>query len=31
MTWNVMAINPGHNGSVALTVDGILELSLIHI
>ena len=25
MTWNVMAINPGHNGSVALTVDGILE------
>ena len=25
MTYNVMAINPGHNGSVALVVDGKLE------
>ena len=24
MTYNVMAVNPGHNGSVALTVDGQL-------
>ena len=24
-TYNVMAINPGHNGSVALTIDGVLE------
>ena len=26
MTYNVMAINPGHNGSAALVVDGKLEL-----
>ena len=25
-TWNVMAINPGHNGAVALVVDGILRV-----
>jgi len=25
MTYNVMAINPGHNGSVSLVVDGKLE------
>ena len=25
MTYNVMAINPGHNGSAALVVDGKLE------
>ena len=25
MTYNVMAINPNHNGSVALVVDGKLE------
>ena len=25
-TWNVMAVNPGHNGAVALVVDGILRL-----
>ena len=25
MTYNVMAINPGHNGSVALVCDGKLE------
>jgi len=25
LTYNVMAINPGHNGSVALVVDGKLE------
>ena len=25
-TWNVMAVNPGHNGAVALVVDGILRV-----
>ena len=26
MTYNVLAINPGHNGSAALVCDGKLEL-----
>ena len=25
-TYNVMAINPGHNGSVALTIDGLFQV-----